>query len=250
MTRQQQYKCVKTQIDLQNPAPTSANNKSEMDDHSQASERQPGQETDDCSGNDSKQLAVANCVTKIYDFNLPNGSGKYAENEDGDDDGDEPTNRSLIDHAWSRKILELIGNKAKLLESFSWLSTVGGGFSALGERDSKFSARAGALSLGQQLRLAELLGDERLKVMCHLFGALAALQLNNKQFCLNYIKRVIIPLINAMPYHDPILTNILRHICFRMSMMDNFAAARYNAIENNKEDMDQLETQRNTETTR
>lgn len=121
-----------------------------------------------------------------------------------------------IGYSWSRKILELVGNKARLMESFSWLSTVGGGFSALGERDDKWSLRAGALSLGQQLHLAELLGDERLKVMCHLFAALAALQLDNKHFCVNYLRRVIIPLMNSLPYKDPILTNILRHICFRL----------------------------------
>lgn len=140
---------------------------------------------------------------------------------------------SQIDHEWSRKILELVGNKAKLMESFSWLSTVGGGFSALGERDPRFSLRAGALSLGQQLHLAELLGDERLKVMCHLFAALASVQQSNKKFCFNYIRRVIVPLMNAMPYHDPTLTNILKHILFRLSRIESFRNF-YNAIESNK----------------
>ena len=210
-----------------------------MDAHSQANEKQPNHETNDSTNDNNKQLTVANCVNRIYDFNLPNLNRSHEENGDGDDDDDEPTYKSLIDHAWSQRIQELVGNKAKLLESFAWLSTVGGGFSALGERDNQFSARAGALSLGQQLRLAEMLGDERLTVMCHLFVALAYLQLNNKIFCLNYIQRVIIPLINAMPYQDPILKNILRHICFRMSMMDKYSAPRYNAIENKQTDMDQ-----------
>jgi len=134
-------------------------------------------------------------------------------------------NMSLIDHSWSKKILELVGNKAKLLESFSWLSTVGGGFSALGERDSKFSLRAGTLSLGQQLQLAELLGDQRLEVMCHLFAALAALQLDNKQFCINYVRRVILPLMKKLPYKDPILWNMLKHIFFRLSTLERFVNA-------------------------
>lgn len=69
--------------------------------------------------------------------------------------------------------------------------------------------------------------------MCHLFAALAALQLDNKQFCVNYIQRVILPLINAMPYRDPMLTNILRHICFRMSALDRFTGAN-NAIEDKR----------------
>lgn len=154
-------------------------------------------------------------------------------------------NFTPVDHNWSKKILELVGNKAKLMESFSWLSTVGGGFSALGERDSKWSARAGALSLGQQLKLAELLGDERLKVMCHLFAALAALQMDNRQFCFNYIKRVILPLINAMPYRDVILINILKHIAFRLRTQ---YVGQQHAIEHgdNKENRTLLRVNRTT----
>lgn len=154
---------------------------------------------------------------------LANGNGNENKelvlalvNEDELDEDGYTINVSLIDHNWCKKILELVSNKARLKESFSWLSTVGGGFSALGERDSNFSMRAGALSLGQQLRLAELLGDERLKVMCHLFAALASIQMDNKQFCINYIKRVIVPLIKALPYRDPVLMNMFRHICFRI----------------------------------
>lgn len=137
-------------------------------------------------------------------------------------------NITYIDRSWTRKILELVGNKARLMESFSWLSTIGGGYSALGENDPKFSIRAGALSLGQQLHLAELLGDERLKVMCHLFAALAATQQNNRYFCRRYILRVILPLMNSLPYRDPILTNILSHICFRINAVGLHAR---NAIE-------------------
>jgi hypothetical protein len=165
----------------------------------------------------------------------PGCSKQKNQSENSDEDELRYTySSSLLDRAWSKRIIVLVGNKAKLMESFSWLSTVGGGFSSLGERDCKFSARAGALSLGQQLRLAELLGDERLKVMCHLFAALAALQLDNKFVTLNYIKRVIVPLINEMPYRDPILTNILKHICFRISVFDRIVGARKKAIEGTK----------------
>lgn len=164
------------------------------------------------SDDHNKQLVVVYC-----------GASKHHDADDDSSDDDTSfsfVHQSFIDYSWSRKVLELIGNKAKLMESFSWLSTVGGGFSALGERDSKFSMRAGRLSLGQQLKLAELLGDERLKVMCHLFAALAALQLENKHFCRNYIRNVIVPLINSLPYYDPILINILRHIWFRLNSMN------------------------------
>lgn len=184
---------------------------------------------------DCRQLVVAP-LYRVHDLRLSLKPDEHGD-EDHDDD-DDLTTKSLIDHAWSGRVLRLIGNKAKLMESFSWLSTVGGGYSALGERDSKFSTRAGALSLGQQLQIADQLGDERLKVMCHLFAALAALQLNNKGFCLDYIQRVIIPLINAMPYRDPIIANILRHICFRMSILDKYMVFRNNAIEGQPSDQE------------
>lgn len=128
--------------------------------------------------------------------------------------------------SWSKKLSELVVRKIKLMESFSLLSTIGGGFSALGESNQKFSMRAGNLSLGQQLKLAELLGDERLKVMCHLFAALAALQMDNRQFCINYIKRVIVPMIGALPHCDPIINNILRHIIFRLRTLSERAAIK------------------------
>lgn len=163
------------------------------------------------------------------------------EDLDDDDDCYVFVNQSLIDHSWSRKILELVGNKAKLRESFSWLSTVGGGFSALGERDTQFSMRAGSLSLGQQLKLAQQLGDERLEVMCHLFAALAALQLHNSLFVSNYINRVIRPLIRSLPYRDPIINNMLRHIFFRLSILykcNNAIEARKVRSKNKVQDLD------------
>lgn len=148
--------------------------------------------------------------------------------EDDSDNYKYDPNIVYINRSWSRRILELVGNKARLMESFSWLSTVGGGYSALGERDPKFSLRAGALSLGQQLHLAELLGDEKLKVLCHLFFALAATQQDNTAFCTNYISRVIMPLMQRLPYRDTTLVNILRHICFRINAANRY---RSNAIE-------------------
>lgn len=159
-------------------------------------------------------------LIKCYDVMSPNN-----EEEDNDDD-DRVTFKTLIDHNWCKKILDLVGNKAQLMESFAWLSTVGGGFSALGETDSKFSYRAGALSVGQQLHLAELLGDDRLKVMCHLFVALASLQLGNKKFCINYCSRVIVPLLNKLPFKDQMLRNMLRHIIFRVKTLEKFKNVR------------------------
>lgn len=187
--------------------------------------------TDDRSSTDDtvddRQLVIADRMCPSYSYRY------YINDNDDEDDSDDEHHHSLIDHNWSKKILELVGNKAQLMESFSWLSTVGGGFSSLGERDNKFSMRAASLSLGHQLKLAELLGDQRLEVMCHIFAALAALQLDNKQFCRNYITNVIMPMMNQLPYRDPILINMLKHIYFRLSTLDRFMLHRQ-AILNKK----------------
>jgi len=183
----------------------------------------------DGSTSNDRQLVIAQVGNEQHKRIYWPGKSHFLVFSNSDDDEDQIETKSLIDHAWQRKILELVGNKTKLMESFSWLSTVGGGYSALGESDQQYSSRAGALSLGQQLRLAELLGDERLRVMCHLFAALAALQMNNRNFCINYIRRVIVPLIQAMPYRDRLITNILRHICFRLSRLTG--SRLHNAVE-------------------
>lgn len=175
-------------------------------DHEQQSEQPHHQQLQIIATSDFNKRPIYGSF-KIYEYN------EGSSDEEGDDGF---RNGSLIDHIWSKKILELVGNKAKLIETFSWLSTVGGGFSALGESDADFSYKAGALSIGQQLHLAELLGDDRLKIMCHLFFALASLQLKNHEFCINYCRKVVVPLINKLPFRDSVLDNILRHILFRI----------------------------------
>lgn len=183
-----------------------------------------------------QQLSVAIIKRSDYDLNISSDKQSniikcydvrlHSNNEEEDDDDNRVSYTTLIDHIWCKKILELVGNKAQLMESFAWLSTVGGGFSALGERDSKFSYRAGALSVGRQLHLAELLGDDKLKVMCHLFVALASLQLGNKKFCINYCTKVIVPLLNKLPFKDQMLRNMLRHIIFRVKTLEKFKNVR------------------------
>lgn len=169
----------------------------------------------------SKQLHIQN-VHLLLDKIIGEDADDEEEDElDGIDD-DSRLFTTYVDHNWSKKILELVGNKAQLMDSFAWLSTVGGGYSSLGERDSRFSYRAGALSIGQQLHLADLLGDDRLKVMCHLFFALASLQLGNKQFCINYCSKVIKPLLAKLPFKDSTIRNMFSHLIFRIHTIEKF----------------------------
>lgn len=133
-----------------------------------------------------------------------------------DEDGYE-FNLTLVNHEWCNKILSLVHKKASILEGFVYLSAIGGGFSALGEANNKFSLKAGLLSLGKQMRLAELLNDERLMIMCHLYAVMAAIQLKS-DYAFDYYTRVVSPMMAALPYRDPVLKNVWQHVMFRLKI--------------------------------
>ncbi|XP_052800208.1 uncharacterized protein F58A4.6-like isoform X2 [Mya arenaria] len=79
-------------------------------------------------------------------------------------------------HAWCKR-LQCLGNKRLILEeTMAWLSTLGGGFSALGDYFMSFSELAGRLSQ-TQLQIATEMGDPVLASKCRLFYALSLMQL-------------------------------------------------------------------------
>lgn len=156
---------------------------------------------------DKNQLTIA-----IY-----SDYGRSKENENSDETS-YYYDAIPINYSWSSKILQLVMKKCILMHSFSWFSTIGGGFSSLGERHARFSLRAGHLSLNQQLVIAERLGDDRLKTMCHMFAALAALQLRKKSACLMYLKQVIIPLMRSLPFEDEALIKMFQYLVCRMKV--------------------------------
>lgn len=79
------------------------------------------------------------------------------------------------DIRWSNRILPLWTNRLILEDVFSWLSTLGGAYSSLGDYETRFAVQAGRLSV-KQLKLAWTLGDPFLQARCMVYLAQSLMQ--------------------------------------------------------------------------
>ncbi|XP_046473910.1 uncharacterized protein F58A4.6 isoform X2 [Neodiprion pinetum] len=75
----------------------------------------------------------------------------------------------------NERITQMALERRELDHAMSWLSTLGGGFSALGETFEHCAEMAGKISV-RQLQLALRLGDALLVARCKLWAALSLLQ--------------------------------------------------------------------------
>ncbi|XP_039296046.1 uncharacterized protein F58A4.6 [Nilaparvata lugens] len=82
---------------------------------------------------------------------------------------------SFIDHRWFERIERLYIERRELDNIMSWLSTLGGGFSALGEYQPAFALKAGQISC-DQMKLALRLGDDLVVARCKLYFSLSLIQ--------------------------------------------------------------------------
>ena len=80
-----------------------------------------------------------------------------------------------LDLAWSRRLLLLLWERRELDYMMSWLSTLGGAFSALGDYFDDCAEMAGRISV-KQLELALRLGDPLTAARCKLYAAISLLQ--------------------------------------------------------------------------
>lgn len=69
----------------------------------------------------------------------------------------------------------MVREKCELDNALSWLSTLGGAFSALGDHFEKCALIAGKISV-DQLRLALQLGDPTIAARCRLYYSLSLIQ--------------------------------------------------------------------------
>ncbi|KAF0290896.1 uncharacterized protein FJT64_010928 [Amphibalanus amphitrite] len=80
-----------------------------------------------------------------------------------------------LDLAWSRRVQLLLWERRELDHMMSWLSTLGGAFSALGDYFAECAEMAGRISV-KQLELALRLGDPLTEARCKLYAALSLMQ--------------------------------------------------------------------------
>ncbi|KRT82753.1 hypothetical protein AMK59_4222, partial [Oryctes borbonicus] len=85
------------------------------------------------------------------------------------------TNNQIIDYKWNERINYLVREKCELEHALSWLSTLGGAFSALGDYFDNFALVAGKISY-HQLILAIRMGDPTIASRCKLYFSLSLIQ--------------------------------------------------------------------------
>ncbi|XP_057671056.1 uncharacterized protein F58A4.6 [Diorhabda carinulata] len=86
-----------------------------------------------------------------------------------------PTKYDLIDYKWNDRMYYLIRERCELDHTLSWLSTLGGAFSALGDYFPNCADTAGKISF-HQLKLALRLGDPSIASRCRLYLSLSLIQ--------------------------------------------------------------------------
>ncbi|XP_061391011.1 uncharacterized protein F58A4.6 [Musca vetustissima] len=87
-----------------------------------------------------------------------------------------PPAKEIIDYRWNRMLARKLWEKIETDYLMSWLSTLGGGYSALGEQFSECAQVAGKISR-KQLRIGIQLGDPFLQSRCLLYYSISLIQI-------------------------------------------------------------------------
>ena len=80
-----------------------------------------------------------------------------------------------LDHRWYARVYSLLSDFVFMESALTWLNTMGGAYSSLGER-SKHHARVAHNIATKQLAIADKLNDSRLMTQCNLYMAFGLLQ--------------------------------------------------------------------------
>ncbi|XP_039959304.1 uncharacterized protein F58A4.6 [Bactrocera tryoni] len=86
-----------------------------------------------------------------------------------------PPTKEVIDYKWNRILSHTLWEHIEVEYLMSWLSTLGGGYSALGEQFSKCAEVAGKISL-RQFNIGLRLGDPFLQARCKLYYSISLIQ--------------------------------------------------------------------------
>ncbi|XP_058799420.1 uncharacterized protein F58A4.6 isoform X2 [Phymastichus coffea] len=83
----------------------------------------------------------------------------------------------------------MVMERQEIDHAMSWLSTLGGAFSALGDYSDHCAKIAGQISI-EQCKLSIRLGDPQLVARCKLYAALSLLQQNNFKVSKCMVKKI------------------------------------------------------------
>eukprot|EP00099_Drosophila_melanogaster_P016701 NP_572478.1 uncharacterized protein Dmel_CG12123 [Drosophila melanogaster] len=87
----------------------------------------------------------------------------------------EEPEKHTIDYKFADMLAHTLWERIEVEHLMSWLSTLGGGFSALGEQFERCAKTAGKISL-QQLKIGMRLGDPFLQTRCKLYYSISLIQ--------------------------------------------------------------------------
>lgn len=94
----------------------------------------------------------------------------------------------VLDYTWGERMCQCVVERQQLDIMMSWLSTLGGACSALGDHLTDFAERAGAISV-KQLEIAMRLGDPNMASRCRLYAAISLIQKCRFKLAARIIKR-------------------------------------------------------------
>ncbi|XP_032671895.1 uncharacterized protein LOC116844472 [Odontomachus brunneus] len=83
--------------------------------------------------------------------------------------------RQFLDYKWNERLTQMVLERQEADHTMSWLSTLGGAFSALGEEFEHCAKMAGKISV-RQFELALRLDNPLLVARCRLYSALSLIQ--------------------------------------------------------------------------
>ncbi|XP_063832965.1 uncharacterized protein F58A4.6 [Ostrinia nubilalis] len=101
----------------------------------------------------------------------------------------EPPDKEIIDYGWNDRMLRLIWTRVEIENAFSWLSTLGGAYSALGDYFEHCAEEAGRISI-RQYKLSKMLGDEGLAARSKLYSALSYSQKGKIKLARHIVRNV------------------------------------------------------------
>ncbi|ALC49309.1 CG12123 [Drosophila busckii] len=99
----------------------------------------------------------------------------------------QPPAQDTIDYKFADMLAHTIWEHIEVENLMSWLSTLGGGFSALGEQFERCADTAGKISL-QQLKIGLRLGDPFLQARCKLYYSISLIQRGQLRQAKNMIR--------------------------------------------------------------
>lgn len=101
----------------------------------------------------------------------------------------EPPDKEVIDYAWNDRMLKLVWMRIDIENAFSWLSTLGGAYSALGDYFDHCAEEAGRIS-ERQYKLSKMLGDDGLAARSKLYSALSYSQKGKLKLARHMVRNV------------------------------------------------------------